>query len=595
MKSLIYRNFLIFPVLFFLVSLSVFTSAQGISRGYIQHYGSIGHDESGGIIFDNYNKIFTAVSFAENLSLVVQGKTILLKKQGRNDILITASDTNGNILSYCQIKGPGVKILRNFYRSGTKIILTGSYTKKLEFLNRNMNKILFSGNQKIAHFAVCVDTLCNLVWSTKINLDYKCTILEKYLDDDSLKITIAKRPKDAYPNKKDTSSYSPKTLSYIKINYNNHQKYIKFKDNDDVSVTHIEHYNGKIIVVGYFSDTLKINSTTMLISSGGKDIFFLLCNYNGQIQKVFSFGGIGDDVPNDLVRYRDESDLLLTFSDNLKIDSSTTIYSFGSTDVALLKINNTSNSTLVYQYGGPSADFGLTFSRTDTTDYISMKLTGSRLSFSNNGIVRSITDSVLYHNTQSDFLVIDTLRKIVKLSSGVKTKVTGLNVSDTSSVYIAGNYLFNMQTEFGNIKSKGVQDAFVLKLINPVRRKEPPVAKRQTKSDSILVHKKDSLSLVEFKGLNNSDSLLQMYPNPFRDNITFNYHGRKVEYFDVSFYDLSIKLVYSTELLADKQNAAIFDFSNGQLSPGTYLCKIIVHYTAESQDEIFIKKVVKKL
>lgn len=564
--------------------------AQQTSGGWVQQYGSVGHDQSGSIILNNQYKLYTSVSFEDNLSLIIHGKQTTIKKNGKNDILITCSDTLGNIISYCQLSGPGAKILRDFYQVGDNLVITGTFVKQLDFINHSGKRTLLSIGHRVGHFAVCIDTLLNLKWSKRLSLDYKCTILENYIHNDSIDVTIAKRPKDAYPNKRDTSSYTPITLSYIKIVKNGHQKVIKLKDYQDASITYILPYYDKQIIVGYFTDTLRINSSLSLISQGGKDIFLILCNNKGQILKTLSFGGISDDVPSDVKRYNNELDLLTTFSDNLKIDSNRTLFSFGSTDAALLKINLLTFSIGYDQYGGPGPDFGEKISYCDSSNLICIKVTGKELFFSDNGVVKSLQDSLFVNNTQSTFLINDSATKIIKLFGGIHTRVKELLADDISSLYASGDDLYYIQFGSQKIQAKGVQDAFALKAFNPFKKKKPPLPLLTVK-DSTLLNKKDSLLV---NGSPSKDSLFVLYPNPFQNMLTLTYLGKKIDHISISLFDINSKLVFSQNIPSNEQNSALISFTDGALNPGTYLCKIIVSFP-EGKDEYYVKQLIKKL
>ena len=567
--------------------------SQESSGGWIQQYGSPGHDESVGIILNHHFKIYTSVSFEENMKIAVRGKLTTIVKSGINDIIITRSDTNGNIESYCQLSGPGEKIIREFYQVNDNLILTGSFTRKLEFNNHKGKKNLFSIGQRTGHFAICLDTMLNLLWSKRLSLQYKCTILEKYLDKDSIKITIAKRPKDAYPNKNDTSSYNPVSFSYIQINVGSHKKYIKFKDDGDVSITHINQMNGRVIIVGQFSDTLTINSTIQLTSNGRKDIFYLICSNSGKILKSQSFGGIGDDIPNDLTINDKEVNLLVTFSEDFKIDSARTLYSLGATDAALLKFNYHTNSIKYLQYGGPGPDFGEKLFLSDSSNFLCLKLTGNKISIVNNGLIRLLADTALVNNSQSTFFSNDTLGNIVKLFTGFRTRVSGLYGNDTSSIYLTANTLGYLQQGSIKVFSKGVQDAYALKVLNPFKKENQPLEKKVSK-DTLLSHKLDSTFLNRKIAQNANDSLLVIYPNPFKNLINIKYQGHHVEYFDLLVYDQTAKLVYSNRILTLLNNDAKIQFSPGELQSGSYVIKVIIP-NSKAQDEIYIKQLVRQL
>ena len=90
------------------------------------------------------------------------------------------------------------------------------------------------------------------------------------------------------------------------------------------------------------------------------------------------------------------------------------------------------------------------------------------------------------------------------------------------------------------------------------------------------------------------DSLFTLYPNPFQNNLTASYQGRRIDHVSIDLYDIESKLVFSQVILANNQNNAEISFTNSSLTPGTYLCKIIVSFT-EGQDEYFVKQLLRKL
>ncbi len=582
-----YKGVLIFCLA---MSLPCLLLSQQTSGGWVQQYGSVGHDQSGGVTLNSHYKLYSGVSFEENISLLINGKQTTIKKNGKNDILITCSDTLGNILSYCQLSGPGMKILRDFYQAKDNFIITGTFIKQLDFINRSGKRTLLSIGHRIGHFAVCIDTLLNIKWSKRLSLDYKCSILEHYIHNDSIDVIIAKRSKDAYPIRRDTNNYSPITLSYVKIVKNGQSNVVKLKDHQEASITHILPYFDKQILVGYFTDTLKVNVTTALISQGGKDIFLILCNNRGQILKAISFGGISDDVPNDIKLYNNEVDLLATFSDNLKIDTARTLFSFGSTDVALLKINLLTFSITYLQYGGSGPDFGEKIAWCDSSLLTCMKLAGKELTFSNNGVVISKQDSLLRNNIQSTFIVNDSATKLFQLCRGMNNKIKEFLVDDINSIYVSGDDLYFLQFGSQKIKAKGVQDAFTLKVFNTFKKKKPPLPLVHI-SDSTWKKIQDSL-LTKRNSM--KDSLFTLYPNPFQNNLTASYQGRRIDHVSIDLYDIESKLVFSQVILANNQNNAEISFTNSSLTPGTYLCKIIVSFT-EGQDEYFVKQLLRKL
>lgn len=103
--------------------------------------------------------------------------------------------------------------------------------------------------------------------------------------------------------------------------------------------------------------------------------------------------------------------------------------------------------------------------------------------------------------------------------------------------------------------------------------------------DTLFVETEDdtfsSLIIVDSElvsGINDSDSQIQIevYPNPFRSQLSFDIYSITAKEVSLSLYDLSGRLVYSKKAISSNgQQGFSINASNIVIKPGTYIYKIV--------------------
>lgn len=75
---------------------------------------------------------------------------------------------------------------------------------------------------------------------------------------------------------------------------------LEFPWNTSLNIVSAKAFDGGYTMAGSFSDTLVLGNST-LYSNGMEDVFLLTMDSKGKITSTFSFGGVGNDTPADIV------------------------------------------------------------------------------------------------------------------------------------------------------------------------------------------------------------------------------------------------------------------------------------------------------
>ncbi|NQT77711.1 MAG: T9SS type A sorting domain-containing protein [Bacteroidetes bacterium] len=120
----------------------------------------------------------------------------------------------------------------------------------------------------------------------------------------------------------------------------------------------IMHNNGHLYTVGFFSDTISFEETT-LIAKGECDIFITDHDTEGNLNWVKQFGGAGSDQGYSITTDNDNFLYLSGIFQNTVIFDNTSLTSNGDYDIFLAKLDNEGNVLWINQGGGAEADLGL--------------------------------------------------------------------------------------------------------------------------------------------------------------------------------------------------------------------------------------------
>jgi len=132
---------------------------------------------------------------------------------------------------------------------------------------------------------------------------------------------------------------------------------------DDEAASIVANSSGNIFVTGYFQHTVNFDpnaGTSTLSSNGGKDIFIMNIDSAGNLVWAKSIGGIGDDEANS-IKLDASGNIYIAgyFNGSVDFDSGagvSSLTSFGSKDMFLMKLDVSGNFLWVKQFGGQAED-----------------------------------------------------------------------------------------------------------------------------------------------------------------------------------------------------------------------------------------------
>lgn len=250
--------------------------------------------------------------------------------------------------------GSGNETVVDLKRSSNYFIVSGYYNLPFEWANFSLNH---QGGDDI--FLAALDDGGNPVWiknggslqndkigGIAISQNNSIVIAGSYwgnLNFSGISLETENHPKEGF-----VSIFSEEgELKWTKTIRGSSSKEI-------TSLTFLE--NDNLCITGYFSDTLYIDSLT-LVASGDLDGFYTCMDDFGKLVHLLSFGGSGNVFPQKMVA-QDSTSLFIAgnFNGSIKIEKDSISANTRDDDIFILKVNNKGQKEWLKKAGGVHTD-----------------------------------------------------------------------------------------------------------------------------------------------------------------------------------------------------------------------------------------------
>jgi hypothetical protein len=231
---------------------------------------------------------------------------------------------------------------------------------------------------------------------------------------------------------------------------------------------------GNIIIAGYFKTSVDFDpgpNNYILSSKGGKDLFCVKLDLNGNLMWAKGFGGISDDIANSIFCDNlSNSYLTGSFVDTVDFDSGVGIYNLFSSslsDIFILKINSTGDFLWAKQMGGSGQDEGTSI----CGDLDSNVYATGWFKVSGDFDPGTGTDSLMSYGNKNLFITkLDSGGNLIWAKSNSGGSSQGNDIAVYNMGYVAVTGWFNGNVDFDPnstnyfLNCNAVSDIFILKL-----------------------------------------------------------------------------------------------------------------------------------
>ena len=231
--------------------------------------------------------------------------------------------------------------------------------------------------------------------------------------------------------------------------------------------------NGNIYLTGHFEQTADFDPGSGLFNLTAinwDDIYICKLDTSGNFVWARSIGGRWDDKGND-IEIDQAGDIIVTgtFNDSVDFDPGigiNTLYSFGSRDIFILKLNASGNFVWVQQIGGKDSDMPNYLAVDGNTIFLTGRFSDTADFDPGVGALNLIS------NGQSDVFLLKlnlngTLDFAKSFGSIYGDWGTSIAVDNSGNIIVGGNFTFTTDFDPGvgnfNITPAGLQDVFISK------------------------------------------------------------------------------------------------------------------------------------
>ncbi len=364
----------------YFLGLSCFVSlkllAQTPTLDWVSKIGSVTGTESGkSIVTDNNGNVYTVGHFESDVDADPGAANYPLTSNGMADILITKSDSDGNLLWASSIGGVandaayGVAI-----NSSNEIYITGYYQGTVDFNpSSSVTNFMYSSNGSIDIFLLKLDSNGNYIWANSVGgwgTDIGYAVDTDASGNALIAGSFSSTNVDFNPSASATNYLNAVGGTdgfYAYYSSNGDYTYAKgFGGTADDVVTAIDYnvfnFSGYVNLTGYFSGTADFDPTGTLnrTSNGGADIFVSSFLIDGTFLTAQSVGGQFDDKAYGITT-DSQGNIIYTgfFQSTVDFDpsvSSTSFNTYGLADVFVSKLDVDLNFVWVKRIGNSGND-----------------------------------------------------------------------------------------------------------------------------------------------------------------------------------------------------------------------------------------------
>jgi hypothetical protein len=473
----------------FLILLNICTgiSAQDVYMHWARVLGGTGNITARAIAVDNNGNVFTTGSFTDTADVDPGNGTVNLISPDPiyGDFFVSKLNVSGDYVNAYYTGGLGAQDYGNalITDAANNVFTAGYFHYSADFDPDPVDSFVLTGGSGVA-FVSKFDANNDFVWASKAGISdnlYNGIAL----DDSGNVYTTGKWSNDIYISKRNAQGDTLWNKRYPPTTLNNVGYGIAVDD------------SGYVYVTGYYW------GLSILPNAGNTDVFVMKLDANGSLVWAKGFGGTGQDFGNSLVIDK-SGGIYITGSFSSKVDfnpgtaAADTFFltSAGGKDVYVAKLNSNGQFQWATRAGGILSDVGASIA-IDTAG--NTYITGN---FSDTAVFGSST----FISTGGDDAFVAKLN-----SSGnfTWTKQFGGDGTDASrdvkldasgNIFLTGYFAqtADLDPESGvfSVTSEGLFDVFVIKL------SQQPITSIPTLT---------------------AESKIEVYPNPFSDQLTFSY------------------------------------------------------------------------
>lgn len=363
----------------YFLGLSCFVSlkllAQTPTLDWVSKIGSTGTETGKSIVTDNSGNVYTVGHFESDVDADPGAANYPLTSNGMADILITKSDSDGNLLWASSIGGVandaayGIAI-----NSSNEIYITGYYQGTVDFNpSSSVTNYMYSSNGSIDIFLLKLDSNGNYLWANSIGgwgTDIGYAVDTDASGNALIAGSFSSTNVDFNPSASVTNYLNAVGGTdgfYAYYSSNGDYTYAKgFGGASDDVVTALDYnvfnFSGYVNLTGYFSGTADFDPTGTLnrTSNGGADIFVSSFLIDGTFLTAQSVGGQFDDKAYGITT-DSQGNIIYTgfFQSTVDFDpsvSSTSFNTYGLADVFVSKLDVDLNFVWVKRIGNSGND-----------------------------------------------------------------------------------------------------------------------------------------------------------------------------------------------------------------------------------------------
>jgi hypothetical protein len=224
-----------------------------------------------------------------------------------------------------------------------------------------------------------------------------------------------------------------------------------------------------VCVAGSFSDTLRVNDTTLLVSMGEEDVFVAMFNHSGQLRWLIDAGGMGNEQTGALVMNGlGETAITGTFDYSFLLGDQI-VQTNGEKDIFIAVIHPDGNLKWMKSIGGIANDYGYAIAENSQDDlFVSGSFTHVlQLPDENGNIVEMEAYSAFGNTFIAKYNSAGTLKASFNLPGTSEDYCKQLIARDDGIITAAGNFYETMQIEqMGGqtyeLVSTGEKDMFLM-------------------------------------------------------------------------------------------------------------------------------------
>lgn len=455
--------------------------AQNPNFMWAKNCGSQSNDEAYSVIHDASGNVIITGYFADTVDFDPSPATFTLASVGNDDVFIQKLNASGNLVWVKSIGGTGDDIGNCIKLDANgSVYITGYFEGTVDF-DPGAGVSNLTSNGFLDLYVLKLDATGNFVWAKQIGgVDYDSGLsLDIDFNGNVIVGGSFQNSVDFDPSAStfSLSSFGSSDAFLLKLDGSGNFVWAKqFGGTDSEVIWSLDvDATGSIYTTGNFEGTADFDpsaNTLNLISNGGKDVFVAKVSSTGNINWAKAFGDAisdyGQAISIDAFGNVNTSGM---FSGTVDFDPSaatSTLTSFGGSDVFISQLNNNGDYIWAKQLGGTSNDAGAGIA-TDANGniYATGNFQGTA-DFDPGNATYSLTSNggrdiyITMLSSSGNF------GWAIKLGGTSSDEGSGISVDGSGNIFTVGYFRdtvdFNHEVGTLNLNSTGSSDAFIHKM-----------------------------------------------------------------------------------------------------------------------------------